>query len=221
MPHPGSSVSSSAGLTRTELLVLLAVLFVLAAVGLGPLLRYLENWRIGHAVENARTISTLLSQYATDNDGVYPAGEGTTAVGKSEGIARNLLANNYTPDPTLFALPGAEKYSGKASDFADFSAANISWDFTTGATASTGILSTAPDTLPTVYTTGETLPYPIAPGVGLDLPLSGHGPFGKKGVVVAYKSNNAVFIPATDSGVCPGFISKKFQDTATYTQIKP
>ena len=212
------------GLTRVELLVAIGIFVVLAGVAYGPVINYMEQAKINRAVENAHTISTILSQYATDNNGVYPIGEGTSAAGKSEGIARNLLENNYTPDAAIFALGSAVPYAGKASDFSDITASNISWDFTAGATATTGITSTDPDLLPTVYSTGETITYPATAGAGFDLTLSGHGPFGTKGVVVAYKSNNAAFIKGTPSGttaICPGFISREFKSAGTYTQIKP
>ena len=216
--HPQS------GLTRTQLLVFIGVLLILALVALGPISSYLEQARITRAVEAARTINTLLSQYATDNNGVYPVGEGTPAIGKSEGIARNLLENNYAPDATVFAIGSTPPYSGKASDFSDIDASNLSWDFTAGATTSMGITSTAPDLLPTVYTTGENVTYPTTAGTGLNLPLSGNGPLGNKGVVVGYKGNNAAYIRGTLSGTtleCAGFISTEYKDTSAYTQIKP
>jgi type II secretory pathway pseudopilin PulG len=212
------------GLTRIELLVLAGILVILAGVGLGLAGKWIERAGLNRAVESARTINTLLSQYATDNNGVYPVGEGTSAAGKSEGIARNLLENNYTPDATVFAVGSTAGYGGKASDFSDITAANISWDFTAGATTTTGITSAAPDLLPTVYSTGENVTYPTTAGAGFDLPLSGNGPFGKKGVVAAYKANNAAFIRGTLSGTtveCPGFISAAFKDTGPYTQIRP
>jgi type II secretory pathway pseudopilin PulG len=219
-----SAKSGKSGRTRTETLIFMAVLLILAGMAYGPISAYRETAKINRAVESARTISTLLSQYATDNNGVYPVGEGTPAIGKSEGIARSLLANNYTPDAAIFALGSTAPYSGKASDFSDLTAANVSWDFTAGTTTTAGITSSDPDLLPTVYSTGENVTYPTAAGTDLDLPLSGNGPFGTKGVIVAYKSNNAAFIKGTPSGtnvVCSGFISKEFKSTGTYTQIRP
>jgi type II secretory pathway pseudopilin PulG len=213
-----------AGLTRVELLAFLGILVILASVGFGPIREHLEKAKIDRAVESARTINTLLSQYATDNNGVYPVGLGTSAAGKSEGIARNLLENNYTPDATVFAVGSTTKYSGTAPDFSDITAANISWDFTAGVTTSTGITSAAPELLPTVYGTGENVAYPTTAGTGLNLPLSGNGPFAKNGIVVAYKGNNATFIRGTLSGTtveCRGFISTAFKDTAAYSQIRP
>jgi len=225
MFHPDICASANrSGLTRIELLVFAGLLVILAGVGFGPISNYLEQAKINRAVESARTINTLLSQYATDNNDVYPVGLSTPAAGKSEGIARNLLENNYTPDAGIFALGSTAKYSGTASDFSDMSAAHISWDFTGGATTSTGITSAAPDLLPTVYSTGENVTYPTTAGTGLNLPLSGNGPFGKKGMVVTYKGNNAAFIRGTLSGTnveCPGFISTAFKDTGPYTQIRP
>jgi type II secretory pathway pseudopilin PulG len=229
MPSPRrllSVVDASrvSGLTRIELLVFVGLFVILVAAGWGLAGKWIERAEINRAVESARTINTLLSQYATDNNGVYPVGEGTPADGKSEGIARNLLENNYTPDAAIFAVGSTAGYSGKASDFSDLSPAKISWDFTAGATTTTGITSAAPDLLPTVYSTGESVTYPTAAGAGFDLPLSGNGPFGNKGVVVAYKGNNAAFIRGTLSGTsveCPGFISTAFKDKGAYTQIKP
>jgi type II secretory pathway pseudopilin PulG len=210
--------------SRAELLVFTGTLLVLLAAGFVPVRNYLEQARINRAVESAHTINTLLSQYATDNNGVYPVGEGTPMAGKSEGIARNLLENNYTPDASVFAVGSTARYAGTATDFSDLAATNMSWDFTAGANATTGLTSTAPDDLPTVYGTGETVSYPTASGAGLDLALSGTGPFDDKGIVVAYKGGNAAFIPGMVSGTtvtCPGFIPKTLQDVGPFTQIRP
>jgi type II secretory pathway pseudopilin PulG len=203
---------------------LVAILIILAGVACGSISNRMDKAKINRAVESARIINTLLSQYATDNNDVYPVGLGTHAVGKSEGIVRNLLENNYTTDTGIFAIGSTARYGGTASDFSDISPANISWDFTGGVTASTGVTSAAPDLLPMIYSTGESVIYPTPPQTGFDLPLSGNGPFAKKGVVVAYKNNTAAFIPGTLSGTtvkCQGFISTAFKDTTPYSQIKP
>ena len=220
----GTFKRGRSGLTRIELLILIVVILVLAAVSWGPIKEHLERYSLSHAVETARTINTLLTQYATDNNGVYPVGEGTPAVGKSEGIALGLLQNSYTPDASIFSIGSTAKYVGKASDYSDLAAANLSWDFTAGASATNGITSTAPDLLPTVFTTGASATYPTAAGTGASLPLSGSGPFEAQGVVVAYKGGNALFIKGVTDGtnvVCPDFITKAFQDAGPYTQIKP
>jgi type II secretory pathway pseudopilin PulG len=225
----GPERSSQSGFTRVEFQVLAGIILLLAVVAYFPVSHYLAKSRLARAVESAHVISTLLSQYATDNNGVYPVGEGTPAVGRSEGIARNLLENSYAPDATPFAIGSTKPYVSATGDYSNLGGSSISWDFTAGATATTGITSTAPDNLPVVYTTGESVAYPTQPGLGLDLTVSGKGPLGDEGIIVAYKANNAVFIAAVPSGsvpaesaqVCPGFIPKTYKDTATYTQIKP
>jgi type II secretory pathway pseudopilin PulG len=216
--------SNLSGLSRSEVLVLITVVIILVAVAYGPVADYLTHGKVTRGVESAQTLNTLLSQYATDNNGVYPIGEGTSAIGTSKGIARNLLENNFTPDASIFAVGSTPKYEGPGGDYSRIAASNISWDFTGGPTASTGITSSAPDLLPILYTTGESVAYPTTPGSGLDLALSGRGPFGKEGVIVAYKNNSAKFIPGIAAGttvVSPGFISKEFKDPGPYTQIKP
>jgi len=217
------AASSQSGLSRIELLVIVVVLVILIAVAYGPVSDCLTNGKVTRAVTSAHTLDTLLSQYATDNNGVYPVGEGTSDIGTSKGIARNLLENNFTPDASIFAVGSTSKYIATGDDYSHIAAANISWDFTAGPTASTGITSAASDLLPTLFTTGESMSYP-ATGSGLDLALSGNGPFGKEGVVVAYKNNSAKFIIGVASGtsfIAAGFLSKEFKDAGPYTQIKP
>ena len=206
-------------MTRTELLVVLGLLLVLAAVGVGPISGYFAKNRLNRAVESAHTLSTLLSQYATDNNGVYPVGEGTPSAGKSVGIARNLLENNYTPNASIFAVGSTRSYAGTTPDYADLAPANLSWDFTAGATATTGITSSAPDLLPVVFTTSQAVTYAAA-----SITLSGQGPLGDQGLIVAYKNQAARFIPSAPSAngpVCAGFLAPDFKATDTYTQIKP
>jgi type II secretory pathway pseudopilin PulG len=212
--------STRSGMSLKELLILLAILVILFAACLGPLTAHFELSRINASVEKAKSLNTLLSQYATDNNDVYPVGLGTSAPGTSEGIARNLLDAKYAQDVGDFALKGATKYSGTAEDYSDFTAANISWDFTGGANATTGITASASDLLPVLYNTGEIITY-VA---GSDVSLRGFGPFGHKGIVVAYKGNNAMFIPGSGADVVPGtkgFISPQFKDKGPFTQIKP
>lgn len=208
------------GMSRLELLVLITVAVILIGVAIGPIYDYLTNGKVTRAVQNAHTLDTLLSQYATDNNGVYPVGEGTSDVGTSRGIARNLLENNFTPDASIFAAGSTIKFKATGEDFSKIGVDNISWDFTGGATASTGITSAAPDLLPTLYSTAEKVAYTT----GASVTLSGNGPFGKEGMVVAYKNNTAKFILGIGTGStveCPGFISAEFKDAGPYTQIKP
>jgi len=106
-------------------------------------------------------------------------------------------------------------------------ASNVDFDFTGGATTSTGITSSACDQVPVVYSdigNGTiTGPTGTTPGVISGLPST--APFGLNGVAVAYKSNSAVFLKgvASASGVTVNnFITTSFTDTwSSYTRIAP
>jgi hypothetical protein len=199
------------GFTRIQTVFFVVVLLLFAGVGFTLLSSYVKLHSPEHALENARTLNTLLAQYATDNDGTYPTGEGTRAQGKSEGIALNLLQNQFTPNADIFAAGSTPRYAGADKDYADLAPENMSWDFTAGANATTGIKTDAPDDLPVLYTTGQTVDY----RPGQSVTLSGKGPFAG-GMVVALKSGAAIYRPGNSTFVVP-----VFKGTGTYTQIKP
>jgi prepilin-type N-terminal cleavage/methylation domain-containing protein len=225
--------SSRGGFTLVELLVVIGIIAILAGVALGPITSGIEKAKESSGMQSARSINLLMFSYSNDNNQTYPPGGGnanpiigTSAPpnnGTSAGVAIQLLQGGYATDPTIFALQGTTKYAGTTAGFTDFSAQNISWDFTGGATTTTGITSSASDLIPIVYCTGESVTYPAAASQGLNLSLSGKGPFKNNGIAVAYKSNSAVFIKGTKSGanaVANGFISAADTDTSTYTQVK-
>jgi len=230
LPFRTARQISRGGFTLVELLVVIGIIAILAGVALGPITSGIEKAKESGGMQGARSINLLLFSYSNDNNQTYPPGNGTanpmttppTSVGTSAGVAIQLLQGGYATDPTIFALQGSTKYSGTTPGFTDFAAVNIAWDFTGGATTSTGITSAASDLLPVVFCTGETVNYPAA-STGLDLTLSGKGPFKNNGLAVAYKSNSAVFIKGTKAGAnatAVGFISPSFTDTAVYSQIK-
>ena len=204
------------GFTRIQAIFATVVFLIFAGVLIADVASYLKLHGTEHALENARTLNTLLAQYATDNDGVYPTGEGTRAQGKSEGIALNLLQNQFTPNADIFAAGSTPRYAGTDKDYADLAPENMSWDFTAGANVTTGIKNDAPDLLPVLYTTGETVDYQP----GKSVALSGHGPFGNRGIIVALKSGAATYQQVSGS-ITPTFVPADFKDSGTYTQIKP
>lgn len=214
---------SRGGFTLVELLVVIGIIAILAGVALGPITSGIEKAKESSGMQYARSINLLCFQYSTDNNEVYPVGAIGSGIGTSEGVAIQLLQNKYANDPTIFALL-SNKYTGSNPAFSDFSAANISWDFTgvQGSPNTTGVTSASSDLLPVVFCTGETVTY--TPGTQFNLTLTGNGPFAKNGIAVAYKGNSATFIKATLSGsgaVVNSFIASAFNDTTTYIQIKP
>jgi hypothetical protein len=201
------------GFTRTQAVFGTVVFLILTGVLYAGVSSYLKLHGTARALESARTLNTLLAQYATDNDGVYPTGEGTRAQGRSEGIALNLLQNQFTPNVDIFAVGSTPGYAGTEKDYADLAPENMSWDFTAAANATTGIKTDEPDLLPVLYTTSETVDY----RPGQSVTLSGSGPFGSKGMIVALKSGAVEY----RQGASSIFVSPDFKGTGTYTQIKP
>ena len=219
---------SHGGFTLVELLVVIGIIAILAGVALGPITGGILKAKESAGMQSARSINLLCFEFSTDNSQVYPAGAGTGFQGKSEGIAIQLLQGKYANDPTIFCITGGGfvPYSGNNASFSDFSASNVSWDFTCEGSSSsaTGATSSSSDLLPVVFCTGETITYPTTSGTAYNLPLSGTGTFQNNGIAVAYKGNSATFLKGTLSGsgaVVSGFISASFNDTASYVQVKP
>jgi hypothetical protein len=201
------------GFTRFQTVFAAIVFLLFAAVVFAEVSSYLKLHGTAHALESAKTLDTLLAQYATENDGAYPTGEGTRAPGKSVGIALDLLQTQFTPNADIFAVGSTTRYAGTDKDYADLAPENMSWDFTAGANTTTGIKTDEPDSLPLLYTTSETVDY----RPGQSVTLSGHGPFGSHGMIVALKSGAVEY----RQGASSVFVPADFKGTGTYTQIKP
>jgi general secretion pathway protein G len=73
-------LSGEAGFTLLELLVVLGILALLAAIGYPQVLRYLGAARIETAKTQMSAISTALELYALDNGGFPPAQAGLKAL---------------------------------------------------------------------------------------------------------------------------------------------
>jgi len=150
---------------------------------------------------------------------------GTATVGTSAYVANALLNNKYANDATVFAIGNTTKYTGAAPY--DLKSTNIGWDFTAGATNTTGITSAAPDQTPVVFSDiGASTTIVAQSGGGYQVQaLPATTPFQQNGVAVAYKSNSALFIKATSvtgGSNVSNFISSSFSDSwANYTVIKP
>jgi len=223
LPFRTARKTSRDGFTLVELLVVIGIIAILAGVALGPITSGIEKAKESSAMQSARSINLLCFSYSNDNNQTYPVGAASIDVAKA------LLNGGYATDPTIFFLQGASKYAGTGAPYADFQPNNISWDFTAGpitppATTATGLTSAASDSLPVVYCTGENVAYPTTASQGLNLTLSGKGPFKNNGIAVAYKSNSAVFMKGTFTSATQatvnGFISTSDSDTTAYTQVK-
>jgi prepilin-type N-terminal cleavage/methylation domain-containing protein len=178
-----STVRQTGGFTLVELLVVIGIIAILAGVALGPITNGIKKAQESGAMQTCRTIALAEFQYANDNNSSYP--DGATA----DIICADLMTGNYVSDPNLFYI-AADKDTGaaKPTTVAAFTVNNCSFDFM--GTGGTGVGSTAPDSLPMVWTAGCTDTHGAPAANEYCTPA---GVFGTDGVAVAYHSNNAFF----------------------------
>jgi prepilin-type N-terminal cleavage/methylation domain-containing protein len=218
---PASRCYQAGGFTLVELLVVIGIIAILAGVALGPITKGIAKARESAAMQTCSTIALAEFQYQNDNS-QYPDGANAQAV------AAALVNGGYISDPSIFYI-AADSSAQKPTTVAAFKTGttNVSFDFcgTTGAGATTyaGIPTAAPDATPIVWTEGQTgLTIPNAADTGASF-LPTDGIFGKDGIAISYKSNNAVFqTPNTQTSVTwPAqlyavFVPQSF-DPSTYT----
>jgi prepilin-type N-terminal cleavage/methylation domain-containing protein len=190
--------SSQGGFTLVELLVVIGIIAILAGVALGPITHGLETAKESAGMQTARTIALAEFQYQTDNSN-YPAGT------KSGDVAGELVAGGYITDVSIFASSKANAFTGAVTSAATVSAGldtpqTICWDFMAGAAAATGLTTSDPDSLPLVFSTGQTLTIPSDYASAAQVAMGPNNPFGNNGMAVCYKSNSASFLKAVKTG---------------------
>jgi prepilin-type N-terminal cleavage/methylation domain-containing protein len=177
------------GFTLVELLVVIGIIAILAGVALGPITGALKKAHESGAMQTTRTLAMAEFQAANDNDGAYPDGADSGAV------AAALITGNYVSDPAIFRIQGDTIVTVPAAGAA-LVKANVSFDFCGLATAGNplaGVDAAAPDQLPLVWSPDPGAILPAADNVGTAFVPAANGVFGKDGIAVCYKSNNAFF----------------------------
>jgi prepilin-type N-terminal cleavage/methylation domain-containing protein len=183
-PSRNIAARQASGFTLVELLVVIGIIAILAGVALGPITNGIKKAQESGAMQTSRTIALAEFQYANDNSGSYPDSATTVDL-----ICKELMNGNYVSDPNLFYI-SADKDTGSAkpTTASAFTAVNCSFDFM--GTGGTGVGSTAPDTLPMVWTAGCAATH-AAPTALMEIVPA--GVFGADGMAICYHSNNAFF----------------------------
>ena len=95
--------SEESGFTLVELLVVMLILGLLAAIAIPAFFNQREKAKDSGAKEMARTAETAMETYATDNNGVYTG----VTVAALNTIEPTIQAANNTKDPWLSAATSA------------------------------------------------------------------------------------------------------------------
>jgi prepilin-type processing-associated H-X9-DG protein len=91
------------GFAMIELLAVLVIAVVLYTMALGPVRSYLDGKRRSECAENLRKLHLVLTLYANEHHGTFPAG----AASSDEAFAQ--LVPKCTTDTSIFHCPVSEK----------------------------------------------------------------------------------------------------------------
>ena len=120
--HPSRRRAAAAGFTLLELLVVVAVIGILAVIGIPSMRRALLRARIGRMASDATTLHKAMVTYAIDHD-VYPAngtgpGDPFDRVTLEPLVSQHYLHNYQavTAKPLARQLPASAPPDGRTAD---------------------------------------------------------------------------------------------------------
>lgn len=101
--------TSESGFTLVELLVVMLILGILAAIAIPAFFNQRDKAKDADAKAGARTTQTALETYATDNNGSYAGAEFTTDLVPIEGALSNYDGDEGEPVASVDA--GTDEYT--------------------------------------------------------------------------------------------------------------
>ena len=129
-------VQEEKGFTLVELLVVMLILGLLAAIAIPSFFNQRDKARDADAKEQVRTAQTAIETYATDNDGSYAGALDTDLVEIEEVLVDADLQPVTSTSDTYTVTVRSENTSGGNHDFSISRAANGSLSYTCVAPAS-------------------------------------------------------------------------------------
>ena len=102
------------GFSLVELLVAMFVAVALCAMVAGPSRAYVQRQKLERCAENLRKLHMVLSLYANEHDGAFPAADGAHSSDEMLGT----LVPRYTSDRSFFACPATGHLGDAQIDFA-------------------------------------------------------------------------------------------------------
>jgi prepilin-type processing-associated H-X9-DG protein/prepilin-type N-terminal cleavage/methylation domain-containing protein len=102
------------GFTLVELLIGMFIAVALYAVVLGPTKEYVQRQKLQKCTENLRRLHLVLSLYANEHEGAFPAPPGAA----SSDAALSALVPKYSTDHSLFVCPATGHSGERRFDYA-------------------------------------------------------------------------------------------------------
>ncbi|MCF7916212.1 MAG: prepilin-type N-terminal cleavage/methylation domain-containing protein [Candidatus Omnitrophica bacterium] len=142
--------SQKKGFTLVEIMIVVAIIALLAAIAIPNLLRSRLNAAEANAQATLKTMSTAMESYAAANEGTYPTGISQLTSADPAYLNKDYTASTIQGYDFACSFTDAEPYSCTATPAGAFSGKGKTYTVTTG-----GIMtSTSPGT--TTDTTTDT-----------------------------------------------------------------
>lgn len=186
------------GFTLIELLVAISVVAILAGLTVPFITGAISRTNQTKDLSNIKQLAQVLLMDANDNNGLFRRNEdldATDNAASSTIVFRGLLKDGVLTTPDVLAGYAVQAFED-GTNYDNLAADNVSWNYFAGLSVEDN------DRLPLLISKGNdnidksTLTNDLA-----EVELDGTGVWGKKGVVIAYKGQNAEFKKAKDSKV--------------------
>lgn len=182
------------GFTLIELMVVITIIAVLAGFSVPAISGALDRSNQTKDLNNIKQLAHVLFMDANDHNGSFRGGStNTNTSANATDIFKQLLEEKILSSADVIAGFNVPKY--EEATLANFASSNVAWAYFAGLTTGDS------DKLPILISRGNTITKADLTGDLKTVLLTGtNSNWGTKGIVVAYKGQNAEFKKADKDG---------------------